>query len=170
PLTFDVSQYKAGESIPIAYAIDVPSAMVNTAGSYNMLQLATAVSNGTASGVTVSNSSWTGCIEERTTVAETSFDPVPSGALDLDLDDVPNGDSTSWRPQWAALEHDRDDYTFQDYFYRSSNGRYYKNSSFSGSTYTPASSITSNCPSPMSLFETVELTGKAGDIPASLNT
>jgi len=44
---------------------------------------------------------WSGCIEERQTVRATSYDPIPSGAKDLDIDTVPTtGDSTT---QWAPL-------------------------------------------------------------------
>jgi len=43
---------------------------------------------------------WDGCIEERTTVRTNNFDPIPAGALDLDIDLVPTtGDSsTQWGP------------------------------------------------------------------------
>lgn len=59
-------------------------------------------------GATV-NSSWNGCIEEATTVATTSFDPIPSGAYDLDIDLVPDASDpdTQWRPMWPAITYDR---------------------------------------------------------------
>lgn len=43
---------------------------------------------------------WDGCIEERPTVITTDFDPIPSGAYDLDIDLVPSrSDSNSlWGP------------------------------------------------------------------------
>ncbi|MFA5965756.1 MAG: TadE/TadG family type IV pilus assembly protein [Sphingomonas sp.] len=43
---------------------------------------------------------WDGCVEERDTVSQASYDPIPSGAKDLDLDSVPTpGDiSTMWKP------------------------------------------------------------------------
>jgi Flp pilus assembly protein TadG len=44
--------------------------------------------------------SWDGCIEERKTVWQTSYDPIPAGAKDLDIDAVPvASDPTSlWGP------------------------------------------------------------------------
>ncbi|WP_084465967.1 TadE/TadG family type IV pilus assembly protein [Sphingobium quisquiliarum] len=45
--------------------------------------------------------SWDGCIEERPTVRASTYDPIPSGAKDLDIDMVPyTGDSTT---QWGPL-------------------------------------------------------------------
>lgn len=48
---------------------------------------------------------WNGCIEERDTVRTTDYDPIPSDALDLDIDLIPTaGDpSTQWRPSLAGL-------------------------------------------------------------------
>ncbi|CAN5347646.1 hypothetical protein BH10PSE14_BH10PSE14_15110 [soil metagenome] len=44
--------------------------------------------------------SWDGCVEERDTVSQSSYSPIPSGAKDLDLDSVPMaGDpTTQWKP------------------------------------------------------------------------
>lgn len=41
---------------------------------------------------------WDGCIEERATTRDTDYDPIPSGAKDLDIDLIPvSGDrSTQW--------------------------------------------------------------------------
>ena len=50
---------------------------------------------------------WDGCIEEADTVAEASFNPVPSGAYDLDIDLVPNNDAERWRPAINSLVHYR---------------------------------------------------------------
>jgi hypothetical protein len=43
---------------------------------------------------------WDGCIEERQTVRATSYDPIPSGAKDLDIDMVPSTSdaTTQWGP------------------------------------------------------------------------
>jgi Flp pilus assembly protein TadG len=50
--------------------------------------------------------SWGGCIEERSTISTiTSSTPassVPSGANDLDIDLIPTGASTQWRPYLAG--------------------------------------------------------------------
>jgi Flp pilus assembly protein TadG len=52
-------------------------------------------SNGTAKTIT-----WDGCIEERPTVRQTTYDPIPSDAKDLDIDLVPNQATanTLWGP------------------------------------------------------------------------
>ena len=43
---------------------------------------------------------WDGCIEERATVRQTSYTPIPAGARDLDIDGVPdpNNADTLWGP------------------------------------------------------------------------
>lgn len=41
---------------------------------------------------------WDGCIEERKTVWQNSYSPIPAGAKDLDIDLVPNSDETRWGP------------------------------------------------------------------------
>lgn len=38
---------------------------------------------------------WSGCIEERPTVRATSYDPIPAGAYDLNIDLVPTGSANS---------------------------------------------------------------------------
>ena len=57
----------------------------------------------------IETSRWKNCIEETTTVATTNFDPVPTGAYDLDIDHVPTpGDvDTQWRPIWEKVTYDR---------------------------------------------------------------
>lgn len=80
---------------------------------------------GTARSVT-----WDGCIEERQTVSQSSYSPIPSGAKDLDIDLVPNsGDpSTLWGPAlpgaifardvqsyWSELDRD-ESLTTADYY------------------------------------------------------
>ena len=53
---------------------------------------------------------WDGCIEERDTVRTTDYDPIPSGANDLDIDLVPTqGDAnTLWGPALPDLIYTRD--------------------------------------------------------------
>ncbi len=46
---------------------------------------------------------WSGCIEERDTIPTTDYDPIPSGALDLDIDLIPNSQETRWRPALPQL-------------------------------------------------------------------
>lgn len=49
---------------------------------------------------TMKSISWDGCIEERETVRDTSYTPIPSGAKDLDIDLEPTG---SVNTQWGAV-------------------------------------------------------------------
>ena len=42
--------------------------------------------------------SWDGCIEERRTVTGTNFVPIPTGAIDLDIDRVPDNADSRWGP------------------------------------------------------------------------
>jgi len=78
---------------------------VPTAGSYNAQQLAT-----TATGVSTGSVTWNGCIEERGTT--TSIDggtslTIPSSALDLNINQIPNSDATRWRPQLPQVMYTR---------------------------------------------------------------
>ncbi|MGE4323243.1 MAG: TadE/TadG family type IV pilus assembly protein [Sphingobium sp.] len=57
---------------------------------------------------------WDGCIEERETVRQASYSPIPAAARDLDIDLVPStGDpATQWKPQlpgavWARHDEDK---------------------------------------------------------------
>lgn len=52
---------------------------------------------------------WDGCIEERKTIAASSYDPIPSGARDLDIDGVPSqSDPDSlWAPALQGLIYER---------------------------------------------------------------
>lgn len=53
--------------------------------------------------------SWDGCIEERATVSQSSYSPIPSGAKDLDIDLVPStSDSTTqWGPALPRMVYAR---------------------------------------------------------------
>jgi len=50
---------------------------------------------------------WDGCIEERETVKATGYDPIPSGAKDLDIDLVPSSDATRWGAALPGLLYTR---------------------------------------------------------------
>ncbi|ABC63743.1 VWA domain-containing protein [Erythrobacter litoralis] len=70
----------------------------------------TSVSTRTGSNGGWVSSSWTnGCIEERQTIAASSFDPLPTGAHDLDIDLVPDSSKpeTQWYPMWPQITYDR---------------------------------------------------------------
>lgn len=67
------------------------------------------------SGASVS-ATWAGCIEERHTVSESSFEYAsssgliePTGAIDLDIDSAPTSsdDKTKWAPMWPAVSYYR---------------------------------------------------------------
>lgn len=55
------------------------------------------------------NSTWSGCIEERQTVAQANWDTIPDEALDLDINSVPDPTKpeTQWKPQWQQVTHPR---------------------------------------------------------------
>jgi len=53
--------------------------------------------------VTNATITWAGCIEERQTEATTDYDPIPSDALDLDIDMVPNSPESRWKPALPRL-------------------------------------------------------------------
>ena len=57
----------------------------------------TVVTDTGVNGANVSHT-WNGCIEEAQTVNEATFDPVPAGALDLNINLVPSNDSERWKP------------------------------------------------------------------------
>ena len=41
---------------------------------------------------------WDGCVEEADTVATTNFDPIPAGALDMNINLVPSTEAERWKP------------------------------------------------------------------------
>lgn len=77
----------------------------------------TFASTGTPTGTNGANqnSTWAGCIEERTTVADSNFSYssttgiTPKAALDVNLDAAPNvaNDDTKWAPMWPQLTYRR---------------------------------------------------------------
>lgn len=52
---------------------------------------------------------WDGCIEEADTVATTDFDPIPAGALDMNINLVPNSQATRWKPVINNIAWERRD-------------------------------------------------------------
>ncbi|WP_114954260.1 Tad domain-containing protein [Sphingosinicella terrae] len=73
------------------------SGTVPAPGTYDLRELATLPG---ARGIAKSNWTWDGCIEERATVREASYWPIPAGALDLDIDQVPSSGTAGshWGP------------------------------------------------------------------------
>lgn len=64
---------------------------------------------------------WDGCIEERPTVRQTTYDPIPSGAKDLNIDLVPttSDSTTQWGPALPDLIFLRN---IQNYWSEANNG------------------------------------------------
>ena len=103
-LALDTSDFR--ELSDVTYAGDVSSTIVEKAGWYNMLELA-ALDGTEASNVDLRTARWNGCIEERATVTDASFNPIPSGAHDLNINLAPEDDDTRWRPMWSQAEFNR---------------------------------------------------------------
>ncbi len=113
----DTSQLKTFTAVPIAVSVNTSalvststyaisaSSTVPTAGMYDSVQLG--AMTGTT-GITTSNITWAGCVEERNTV-NTLFtnNTAPSGAYDHDLASAPTNDATRWHPYIGALMFDR---------------------------------------------------------------
>jgi Flp pilus assembly protein TadG len=99
--SLDISSFKTGGTLRLASG---SSGSVASQGTYTLSALAGASTGGTNVDVT-----WNGCIEERDTVTDDDFDPIPSGARDLDIDFVPDSDSTRWRPSIPQMVYDRTD-------------------------------------------------------------
>lgn len=93
-IAYDVSQYKTGSGLQYVSAINTSTASVTTAGSYDLVQLRQLPDQ---TGMTSASSVWNGCIEERDTVADATFTPIPSGALDLNFLTAPTNDASRWR-------------------------------------------------------------------------
>lgn len=146
----DTSDFKILSTV--AVGTDVSSAYADQADShYDMVTMAK--KNGSElHNVGTTNMTWNGCIEERDTVDDEEWDPIPDGAYDHDLDSAPTSDETRWRPMWTGVEYYRSHHQHED-----STAQYRENAS-------------SACPSPMKLFTEVELSEDPEDIPDWLDT
>jgi len=141
----NTSDFRSFSSVPIATKVDT-SVRFDAPREFNLQQLAS------ISGTGPQSLTWNGCIEERDTVTETDFDPIPDEAFDLDFDLVPDSDATRWKPMWSNVEFTRSNYTSET------------------STSTSKKSVTGYCPSAMKLFQTVDLSDNPNHIPSWLNT
>lgn len=103
PVTYDASSYKAGNVVTAFTGGSAPTGTVAANGSYNMVELV----NTAGTTVTGASTTFEGCIEERDTIAQSSYVTIPSGAWDLDVNSVPISSETSWRPMWNELIYDR---------------------------------------------------------------
>jgi Flp pilus assembly protein TadG len=100
PVTYNVSNYRAGGDITYVSSINSTTAIMPARGAYNLVDLAQRPDQ---TGLTTSTASWNGCIEERTTTAATSFSPIPDAAKDLDYINGGTSDAMRWRPMVHAL-------------------------------------------------------------------
>jgi Flp pilus assembly protein TadG len=103
PVTYNVSSFKSGSSVSFATNVS-PTFTAPGPGPYTPVELA-AMSPTT--GLTLSSFTWNGCIEERDTVAASTFTPIPSGALDLNYLVGGTSASTRWRPIMDRLTYNR---------------------------------------------------------------
>ena len=149
----DVSAFKGLTAVPLLSSI-ASGATVPTAGYYDRRALAALVGTTDVSGISTSNYTWNGCIEERATVQSLSMSPVPSGATDLDLDSAPTSTATSWKMYLEGME-----------FWRGANATSYD------STTIPNGygQMTAYCPASMKQFTTVDTTDPT-TVPSWLTT
>ncbi len=156
----DTSLFKTGDSVAVGTGIDQPSGSIvedtesftyaDQAGYYDMVSMAK--KNGSElHNVGLTNMTWNGCIEERDTVDDEDWSPIPDGAYDLDLDLAPNSDATRWRPMWNGVS-----------YYRSHHQHVDDTDDYSNAYYA--------CPSPMMLLREVELSEDPTAVPAWLST
>ncbi len=106
PVSFDVSQFKAGNTVNYVSAINSSTAYSPVSASYDPVQMAQFP---VKSGFSISGSTWRGCVEERSTVAVANFSPIPADAEDLDYINLGTNDATYWRPVFSDLAHMRSD-------------------------------------------------------------
>jgi Flp pilus assembly protein TadG len=98
--SFDVRQYKLGN--PVAMATDKNGRIANSdqVDAFELAQIGI--------GVTTTNVTWNGCIEERATndqIRASSGYTIPSDAYDLNIDMIPTSDpETQWRPMFPQGE------------------------------------------------------------------
>jgi len=99
PVTYNVGNFTSGGSISYVSSIS-NTAVVPTQGSYSPVQLAQLADQ---TGLTTTNFTWNGCLEERTTTAASTFSPIPTTALDLDYLTGGTSAASRWRPMNTGL-------------------------------------------------------------------
>ena len=124
------------------------TATAPTAGYHDIQALASMAGT---TGLTKTNFTWGGCLEERSTVNDIDMDPVPDQATDLDINSAPSSEETKWRPYFGAVE-------------------FFRNSSLvSLDSSTNLARAVEYCPSPMKLFQEIDTTDPTV-VPAWLTT
>ncbi|HEY5722346.1 MAG TPA: TadE/TadG family type IV pilus assembly protein [Allosphingosinicella sp.] len=98
--SFDVRQYKLGNPVAMATGNDGRIDNADNVDAFELAQIGI--------GVTTTNVTWNGCIEERATndqIRANSGYTIPSDAYDLNIDLVPTSDpETQWRPMFPQGE------------------------------------------------------------------
>ncbi|MFV0644879.1 MAG: Tad domain-containing protein [Sphingomonadaceae bacterium] len=144
----DTSQFKTGANVQIG--TNITNAWADAPGTFNLVELASENGN-TVHDVGVSTTRWNnGCLEERETVQTNSFDPLPAGAFDLNLDLEPNSNATSWRPQWRDVS-------------------YWRTGNVEDTTNNNSLAPRPACPAPMRLLTRIDMLGDPNELPAWLD-
>ena len=81
---------------------------------------------------------WNGCVEERKTVRQASYDPIPADAYDLDIDMVPTADpDTKWGPMLQdVLQPRKTDYYSNSGPYTTDTLTSFYQGNYTGESYT----------------------------------
>ncbi len=103
PVTYNVSAFKTGGTVTFATSAQSDYTAPGV-GPYTPVEL---MATPDAGDLNTSSFTWNGCLEERDTVAVTSFSPIPSGALDLNWLAGGTTDATRWRPIMDKLTYNR---------------------------------------------------------------
>jgi len=95
---YNTNNFAAQSAVTIASGSN-PGGSVATSGAYNMLDLVTAAAG---TGISTTNVTWDGCVEEP----QTSWTLPDPTALDLALNSVPTSDPNSqWKPYWDDISY-----------------------------------------------------------------
>ncbi|MET0180073.1 MAG: TadE/TadG family type IV pilus assembly protein [Novosphingobium sp.] len=148
PLTLDTSAYRSFSALSLVTGI-ASTAYAPSSGWFDVQALARL---SPTTGLTTTSYTWGGCIEERETARSATMNPVPSGATDLDINSAPTSEPTRWKPYFGGAE-----------FHRGNSNL------VSLTTTTDIDNLGEACPSPMRVFENVDVSNPT-TVPTWLNT
>lgn len=104
-IPIDVSDYKTGNGLSFTSAItDTNRVLVDRQGEWTPIQLRALPDQ---TGLTSETAFWNGCMEERPTVAATTFAPIPATATDLNYLTGGTTEAMRWRPALHQLTYSR---------------------------------------------------------------
>jgi Flp pilus assembly protein TadG len=89
----DISTYVQGTAVPVVTGTIPSTATVNVSGTYDMRELGAMQTAGTASGMTVTSTTWDGCVLERVTGPD-DMTTAPTALAD-----------TRWTPIWKEITY-----------------------------------------------------------------